>query len=322
MSYENCWGILLCQLCNVFVCICNDTALVLFNTILTPKFISEKKISEELIFAPNQQAALYLWVLLCSELLASPYSPSEVVCPPSFIIPFTVNELCSPSAVPPSFLSSPTHLSPPKKKLCESPFYPNAALFALFSFLSHVISLPFTPSLLLLLAICLTLSIWRWSASNPDTEACLIGMIVHLFHHLPQRTHYLKHRKTPSPAAITTLRIWPTMSCVSTAWACCVCVCMCGHQIGSYQRSPWRRHDSETETHKSACPWTRSSLSLVNLFPSFISPFLHPSIPPPPTPLRGGWGSSDAVTPGFPLSFCYSLFAESSFISHLLSQPF
>lgn len=67
-------------------------------------------------------------------------------------------------------------------------------------------------------------------------------------------------------------------------------------------------------------------LAPLSLVTSFISSSLHPSIPPslhpPSTPLRGGWGSSDAVTPGFPLSFCYSLSAESSFISHLFSQPF
>lgn len=54
-------------------------------------------------------------------------------------------------------------------------------------------------------------------------------------------------------------------------------------------------------------------LSLSSHLSSFISSFLHPSIPPPLTPVRGGWGSSDAVTPGFPLSICCTSFHHSLF---------
>ena len=61
------------------------------------------------------------------------------------------------------------------------------------------ISLPTPPfSQLHIPVICLTLSMWQWSASNTDSESCLIEKTVHLFHHLPQRTythnHYLKHK--------------------------------------------------------------------------------------------------------------------------------
>lgn len=84
--------------------------------------------------------------------------------------------------------------------------------------------------------ICLTLSMWQWSASSTDSKSCLIETTVHLFHHLPQRTcthnHYLKHKMAPPPAAITSLRILPTgwllaelhVSHVSVVWACLVFV--------------------------------------------------------------------------------------------------
>ena len=47
--------------------------------------------------------------------------------------------------------------------------------------------------------------------------------------------------------------------CVCVRVCVCVCVCVCvSSRSGSSQWSPRRRHDSETEAHKSARPWTLS----------------------------------------------------------------
>lgn len=171
------------------------------------------RLSEDLISASTKQQ---LWrVLLGSELLwllASPYRPSEPVCPPSFITPFTVNELCSPSAVlsspffPPTFYRSYWNRCESPTKICSPlpTMFVSSSPFSHRSTNSSILSISVSPPLRLLV-ICLTLSMWQWSASKADSKLCLIGMIVHLYHHLPQKkqththAHTLTHYLKPAP---------------------------------------------------------------------------------------------------------------------------
>lgn len=185
---------------------------------------------------------------------------------------------------------------------------------------------------------------WQWSASKPDLKLCLIEMIVHLFHHLPQTlslclsvscthphtcTHYFK----PAPTCcdhyfkelanrMTSFRVASDF-CMSVLVIVCVCVQVC-------VRAPdWlisvkslKKHVTIQNEELINQPVPELALSLSAplpclLIPAFISPSPHPTISPP-TLQRGGWGSSDAVTPGFPLSFCYIRSAVCSFISHWL----
>lgn len=132
----------------------------------------------------------------------------RLLCPPSFITPFTVNELCS--STPLSFsLSSVAFLlflSTKGPKLCgKIPPAPHP----IFHFVSSPpLSLAPTPPV-----SCLTPSKSQQSALGKREEEkkktvsklCLIRMTVHLFRHLPHKTctrtctrlaHYLKPAST------------------------------------------------------------------------------------------------------------------------------
>lgn len=59
-------------------------------------------------------------------------------------------------------------------------------------------------------------------------------------------------------------------------------------------KSP-RCHDSETETHKSACPWTPSLFSVLSLVSSFVLSSLHLSLPPSLLLLQHSWEEVEAA---------------------------
>lgn len=155
-----------------------------------------------LLFQPTSSFEELCRIQSFSQLLATPDWPSQAVCPPSLSLRSLLMSSVSPLL---SFLPFPFYFtlyrSSPNSAV--DPRSNQTSHFSLFS--THSIFVcpltPFPP--LCILVIRLTLSMWQWSVSNPDSRPCLIGMIVHLFHHLPPRArththnHYLKHKKTP-----------------------------------------------------------------------------------------------------------------------------
>lgn len=147
-----------------------------------------------LLFQPTSSFEELCRIQSFSQLLATPDWPSQAVCPPSLSLRSLLMSSVSPllSFLPFPFYftlyrSSPNSAVDPRSNQ-NQPFFP----------LFRPLHFP-----LCILVIRLTLSMWQWSVSNPDSRPCLIGMIVHLFHHLPPRArththnHYLKHKKTP-----------------------------------------------------------------------------------------------------------------------------
>lgn len=197
-----------------------------------------------LLFQPTSSFEELCRIQSFSQLLATPDWPSQAVCPPSLSLRSLLMSSVSPLLsflLFPFFLPSITHLQ-------TRPWIPaqtKTSHFSLFS--AHFTFIcPLTPSFppLCILVIRLTLSMWHWSVSNPDSRPCLIGMIVHLFHHLPPRArtnthnHYLKHKKTPPCCdhyfkdfanRMTSCRA-ACVSCVysvSVLFRVCMCVSMC-----------------------------------------------------------------------------------------------